>query len=138
MPVILPGILSLEQHLAELRLNPEHYRPARCPHCGRAGLGGHGHYARKADREGGGRLNPIPIPRFCCAGCRRTCSVLPQCLAPRRWYGWALQQVVLVGLLAGTSARALSRGCLPGRRTIGRWWRRWQAQFAVQGEKGAG
>ena len=36
-------------------------------------------------------------------GCRRTCSRLPLCIAPRRWYDWALQQVVLQNLFDGNA-----------------------------------
>ena len=45
---ILPGIHSLEQHLEHLQSEPEAYRPEYCPHCGKAGVWRHGHYARKA------------------------------------------------------------------------------------------
>ncbi|WP_226382967.1 DUF6431 domain-containing protein [Burkholderia mayonis] len=56
---------------------------------------GHGCYDRKADRSADGQLNPVSVPRFRCPSCRRTCSRLPLCICPRRWYGWALQQQVL-------------------------------------------
>ena len=36
MALILPGIHSLVQHLQHLQLQPEAYRPSRCPHCGKA------------------------------------------------------------------------------------------------------
>jgi len=111
MDRILPGVCSLEQHQQCLGEEPERYRPERCPSCGKAGLWAHGAYRRKADREGAGAAshNPVSIPRFYCAACGRTCSRLPECVAPRRWYGWALQQGVLALLLAGASIRAANR-----------------------------
>lgn len=133
MSRIVPGVDSLEQHLEQLRCDPERYRPERCPRCGKAGLWCHGHYARKADRgaAGGRSLNPVPIPRFCCPACWATCSRLPACLAPRRWYDWAVQQTVLLGLLAGVSLRSASRLSLPSRHTARRWWGWLRERFEV-------
>jgi transposase-like protein len=124
MQRIVPAILSLEQHRDTLQREPVTYRPAGCPHCGLARLWGHGGYARKADRDRSspGSLNPVLIPRFFCQGCRHTCSRLPECIAPRRWYGWAVQQVVLLWLLAGGSVhQAAVRGGVD-RHTVRRWW----------------
>ena len=56
----------------------------------------------------------------------------PACIAPRRWYDWAMQQVVLLLLLAGGS---LHQGCRQtGRaRSTARRWQDWlharSAQF---------
>ena len=102
MVVIVPGINTLEQHLQRLATAPEGYRPARCPDCGKAGLWWHGTYDRQADRRGRGQanLNPIAIPRFFCRHCRHTCSCLPECLSPRRWYPWSVQQQALAVLVA--------------------------------------
>ncbi len=118
---IAPLIASLQQHLSELERAPAVYRPPRCPQCGFARLWNHGHYNRKADR-GSGVLNPIPVPRFVCRGCRVTCSVVPSCLPPRRWYAWSAQATVLLSLLSGTSLRvcADTSGC--ARSTVRRWW----------------
>ena len=77
---IVPGIASLEKYLHTLTINPEAYRPAQCAQCGRGRLWGHGFYERKADRSTR-ELNPIPVPRFWCPGCKHTCSRLPAC----RW-----------------------------------------------------
>ena len=99
---IVNAIATLQAHLEKWAHTPQDYRPKQCPHCGLAGLWGHGHYDRKADRDPG-TLNPIPIPRFFCRGCRRTCSRLPSCIAPRRWYLWSVQQAVLLCLLSGIS-----------------------------------
>lgn len=123
---ILPAIDSLDQHLYHLKHHPEAYRPQQCPHCGRGGVWRHGHYRRKADREGkdGVYLDPVPIPRFYCRHCQATCSRLPACIAPRRWYSWSVQQAVLAMLLSGLSLRKAARMSQPGRHTIG-CWRRW-------------
>lgn len=134
MSRILPGISSLEQHLQHLEMHSEAYRPDRCPHCGKAGVWLHGHYHRKADREGndGQYLDPIPIPRFYCPHCQATCSRLPACLAPQRWYLWATQQAVFILLLMGHSIRRVSQQHKPGRRTVGRWWRCLKGRFLEQ------
>jgi len=124
MSRILPAIESLDQYLYHLEHHPESYRPSQCPHCGLSGVWRHGYYRRKADREGkdGVYLDPVPIPRFYCRHCRATCSRLPGCIAPRRWYLWMTQQTALVLLLSGSSLREVARMCRPGRHTIRRWW----------------
>jgi len=124
MQRIVPAILSLEQHRDALQREPGIYRPSGCPHCGLARLWGHGGYARKADRDrsSSGSLNPVFIPRFYCHGCHQTCSRLPECIAPRRWYGWAVQQVVLLWLLGGGSAHEAAWQGGVDRHTVRRWW----------------
>jgi transposase-like protein len=118
---IVSAITCLQQHLMTLGCTPQSYRPERCPRCGLAGLWGHGHYTRKADR-GTGELNPIPVPRFLCRGCRRTCSTLPSCLSPRRWYLWSVQQAALLRLLSGASLRKSAQTAGRARSTVRRWW----------------
>ena len=120
---IVVGISSLEQHQLALSKNPEMYRPTACPHCGIGSLWGHGFYERKADRIGHGKenANPVPIPRYCCAGCRRTCSRLPECIAPRRWYNWLVQQLYLRASLRQEQGDAPCHWPIPGRRTRARW-----------------
>jgi len=128
MPRIVPAIATLEQHFKALQEQPQTYRPACCPSCGLGGLWAHGGYTRKADRDTG-ELNPIAIPRFVCgrkSGCGRTCSVLPECLSPRRWYDWAAQAAVLTVLLNGASIRACAQRLRRARSTVRRWWRRLQ------------
>lgn len=122
---IVPGVCTLKQHQQALAAQPERYRPPCCPQCGKAQLWSHGTYTRKADREGVGEasLNPVAIARFFCPACRRTCSRVPECVAARRWYGWAMQQVVLALLLAGESIRSVGGQAMVSRRTVGRWWR---------------
>ena len=128
---ILPAIESLNQYLYYLKHHADAYRPSHCPHCGFCKVWRHGHYFRKADREGkeGVYLDPVPIPRFYCCYCQMTFSRLPACIAPRRWYLWATQQAVLVLLLNGYSLHQVARMCRPGRRTIGRWWEGLKSRF---------
>ena len=126
---IVPGLLSLEQHLAALFRDPERYRPPACATCGLARPWAHGCYTRKSDRppHGDGRRNPIPILRYRCRNpaCRVTCSRLPACIPPRRWYLWVVQQAVLLAVLSGTSLSAAARHFAPlrgpARSTLGRW-----------------
>ena len=131
MPLILPLILSLVGHLRALDINPESYRPGCCPRCGKAGLWCHGHYFRQSYRKNPSRksLNPIPIPRFRCPHCGLTCSMLPECIPPRRWYCWIDQQSVLSQLLSGS----ISEQVKPCRKTIERWRRSWEKHFNEYG-----
>lgn len=114
---------SLPQHIEQIVHAPEVYRPSGCPYCGVAGLWLHGYYERKADRVGPGdaSLNPVLVTRFCCGACGRTCSRLPLAIAPRRWYSWAEQQVVLLGLLAGASLQRVASYAGIARHTARRW-----------------
>jgi len=130
---IVATVTSLEQHLRFLVCDPELYRPSACPHCGVGKLWRHGCYQRKADRgaESGVSRNPVPVPRFICAACKRTCSRLPACIAPRRWYDWVVQQIVLRGLAVGASLHAAARDGQVARRTARRW-RDWLAQRGEQ------
>jgi hypothetical protein len=132
---IVPSIDTLDQHLYQLEHHPELYRPARCPCCGMGDVWCHGYYYRNADREGkdGGYLDPVPIPRYYCPNCERTCSRLPSCIPPRRWYLWAVQQVVLVLLLSGDSIHKATKNGQPRRSTISRWWHWIQDQFTLHG-----
>ena len=88
---MVAGITTLEEHLETIRQKPEVYRPPSCPHCGIKQLRQHGYYYRKADRRAQRpRLNPVPIGRYRCAGCRRTgsagcsCPGSPRCRPGRR------------------------------------------------------
>jgi transposase-like protein len=128
---IVGTITHLGQHLIAIVDDREAYRPSRCPHCGRAGLWCHGHYDRKADRSAGGEMNPVPVPRYFCGGCEHTCSRLPACLAPRRWYDWVIQQAVLVLLLSGASMHECVRETGRPRSTVRRWWRWLQDRHLV-------
>ena len=120
---IVASVTTLEQHVEAIRQTPGIYRPRSCPHCGVKIVWQHGCYTRKADRRPGGEgsLNPVPILRYCCSGCRRTCSRLPRCIAPRRWYDWSVQQGALDAVLQGFSPHRCARDGGPDRRTLGRW-----------------
>lgn len=129
---ILGAITTLDQHFDELANGGHAYQPARCPHCQAGGLWHHGCYHRKADRValGDTSRNPVPILRFMCNACLRTCSRLPACIAPRRWYDWATQEVVLLLLLAGGSLRQGCRQSGCARSTLRRWQLWLQARSA--------
>lgn len=128
MICILVGILSLSQYLATLQV----VQPRCCPHCGRAGVWKHGYYGRKSDRSKTGELNPIPIRRFLCPHCKKTHSVLPECIPPKRWYMWDIQQSVLLKIISGESMRAVSRSEQPSLSTCKRWMERFKNQFLKQ------
>jgi transposase-like protein len=127
---IVESICSLAQHVITVGADPQHYRPSACPHCRHARLWCHGCYHRKADRgsqgagAAGGSLNPVAVLRFLCTACVRTCSRLPACIAPRRWYDWAVQQAVLLMVLTGASVHACARASGRDRHTVRRW-REW-------------
>lgn len=129
MPLILPGILSLAQHIQTLRTDPESYRPKCCP-CGHAKVWCHGCYTRETNP---GDLSQsclsVQIPRFYCPECHKTCSVLPECIPPRSWYLWSVRQVIFLLLLAGNSLDVTynTNGIYPCRETISRWWSRLHA-----------
>ena len=119
---IVASITTLDQHLEAVGATPEIYRPDACPHCRLSGLWRHGCYHRKADRSAGAQsCNPVAVLRFLCRQCLRTCSRLPLCIAPRRWYDWAVQQLVLALLLAGCSVHRCARCTCRARRTVRRW-----------------
>ena len=119
---IVAAILCLQEHRRVLIEEFERYRPSCCPHCGSSELWSHGSYTRQADRNPGGENNPVPIPRFYCKKCGRTCSRLPSCISPHRWYSWKQQQEVLIGLLSKMSLNAMAEQFTPGRDTCRRWW----------------
>jgi len=130
---IVSGILSLIQHNETLETNFEKFRPTKCPHCGKSGLWYHGRYNRKADHENSGSasLNPVTIPRFYCPHCQHTCSVLPECIPPRRHYLWLDQEAVLCLLTTGSSYQSASQQTKPSRWTVSRWWSRLSSQFSL-------
>jgi hypothetical protein len=127
---IVATITSLEQHARAVAQQPELYRPAACSQCGLSAPWCHGHYRRKADRRtvaADESFNPVTILRFRCRdrkACGATCSRLPACIAPRRWYVWATQQLVLLCLLLGGSLAQASRAGAVSRDTARRW-RNW-------------
>lgn len=124
MQLIVAGISTLIQYQDSLINEPDRYHPEMCAYCGIAGLWCHGHYDRKADREGTKEesLNPVSILRFFCHYCGKTQSVLPECIPPRRWYLWEMQQTIFLMLLAGQSICAIAKEIQPSRSTIKRWF----------------
>ena len=137
MRCILSGILSLTQHNKTLEANSEKFRPSNCLTCGKSGLWHHGHYDRKADYEHSGddSLNPVSIPRFYCSSCKSTCSVLPECIPPRRHYPWSIQEKVLLSFLDGLSYKSIEQMEKPSRWTISRWMQRLKSQFLVHADQ---
>ncbi len=133
MRAIMPKITSLYQYLTLVAEDPHQFCPERCLHCGKAGLTYHGCYYRKSDREnvGDATLNPIPITRFLCGACGRTCSVLPECIPPRRWYTWKTQQSAITHYLSNMSFRNIASMLTPSRRTVARWWYRLKARYPL-------
>ncbi|MBK6637439.1 MAG: hypothetical protein IPG34_06980 [Rhodocyclaceae bacterium] len=123
MQRIVAGIMTLAQHERALAQTPEIYQPGCCPHCGIKIVWKHGCYYRKADlcHRGEASHNPVPILRYCCSVCKRTCSRLPECIAPRRWYNWLLQQLWLRAVLEAAASPPAPDGPSPAPRTVGRW-----------------
>lgn len=136
MAGILPDILSLTQYLYILANDPVQLRPDRCPCCNRPDPWCHGGYGRKADRayESEESLNPIWILRYFCPSCRKTFSVLPECIPPRRWYLWTIQQMSFLLALMGKSASAIAREIIPSRHTVRRWLLRFKEQFHLHAD----
>ena len=120
---ILGAITTLDQHFDEIANGGEAYRPLNCPHCQAGGLWRHGFYRRKADHEAGGDVprELVPIARFLCNPCGVTCSRLPACVAPRRWYGWEIQQMVLLMVMTGVSLLQCCQQTGRARSTVRRW-----------------
>jgi len=133
MSGILAGITSLVQHVHHLNSNHNDYRPDQCFNCHKAGLWKHGCYGRTADQNKNNKenMNPVLVPRFICPHCRKTCSTLPECIPPRRWYLWTIQQVILLALLVGESLPPRNLSQHPGRATILRWWNWFQEKFVL-------
>jgi transposase-like protein len=131
MACIVAGIISLLQHKNSIQEKPEIYNIENCPFCSKAALWRHGYRFRKPDRENDEKstLNPIPILRMYCSSCRRTCSVLPECIPPRRWYLWLVQQTALLFHLAGISLNKISQEIKPSHWTVSRWVNRLKDQF---------
>ncbi len=136
MSMILAQITSLAKHIQHLNARAQDYRPSQCPHCHKAGVWVHGCYGRAADRDNktGGRMNPVPIPRFLCPHCQKTCSTLPECIPPRRWYLWTFQMVALHLLLTGKHPPWTRQSQSPARATIRRWMDRFLALFSLHAD----
>jgi hypothetical protein len=133
MPNILPNIMTLTQHLFQLKIQSEDYRPQCCEKCGKNKLWCHGFYTRKSNRRSieFETDDPIMIPRFLCPACQTTCSTLPEVIPPRRHYLWALQQAILLQLLGGASLDEVAKQWPPSLNTIRRWWQQLKSQFTM-------
>ena len=120
---MIGSVRTPRQHFFTLKSNPCAYRPQRCARCGRGGLWAHGLYYRKGDRSvaSANRSVLIPIPRFCCAHCGATCSCLPGCLSPRRWYPWSTQGLALLFVLNGISLTRIREWVGVSADTVRRW-----------------
>jgi transposase-like protein len=123
MAYIFPEIVSLVQYVNLLKHELESLKLAQCPYCSRSNPWCHGGYTRESDRINlsNASLNPIFIQRYYCPGCGKTCSVLPECIPPRRWYLWETQQTAILLFLLEGSARAVEKQVKPSRHTIKRW-----------------
>ena len=136
MFIIIPGVSSLAkycQQIAEPTSALKQQESNACPHCHAGTLVKNGFYHRKASRtnEDSIKLNPVPIQRYLCKSCKRSCSALPECIPPRRWYLWDIQSKVLSLFISGKSYRAIARLLLPTRSTIARWIKRFNSQWLL-------
>lgn len=133
MRPILAEIHSLVQYHQLIIVDLERLRPKECPYCFCSKLHFHGHYHRKSDRESppGENLNPIPIYRFFCPDCKRTCSTLPECIPPRRWYIWKTQQAAILFYFDYGSFEVASQKVIPSGQTIRRWFNRLAEKFQI-------
>lgn len=140
MVVIVRAFPVSVEDLADLSRLPsvEELRPSCCPLCqqpsrppgGGLQIVGHGTYRRQAlGLLGGCRDLVVWIRRFLCRGCRRTISVLPDMLYPRRWYAAVAILVSLtLALLVGEPASRIRErlghaGETRGWKTLERWQR---------------
>lgn len=135
MPHILPGILSLIQYKNDIECNfREELRPERCECCGKLKPHRHGTYPRQSaggKNNADASINPIAIQRYYCPSCRKTMSVLPECISKMRWYLWSVQHVVLLLFVQGKSITTIAKKASPSRHTISRWIGRFKQQFLV-------
>jgi len=115
MKNIIPDIATLVQYIKLLSSHKNINQCSKCHNCGCYRLWKHGYYYRKSGRQ------KIPIQRLKCSKCGHTCSVLPECMPPRRWYLWEVQQATLLMALNGESYRSIAAKTQPVRSTIARW-----------------
>ena len=133
MMLILSKIQTLSKHLERLKTNRDDYRPSSCGKCGSLVIHSHGCYYRKPSRDSrfDDADNPIPIPRFRCFDCGITFSCLPECIPPRRWYTWAVQEDAFSLLLTIKNFTQGAQKLVPSRRTLRRWWSAWERDHPV-------
>jgi hypothetical protein len=117
------GITTLEQHIEATR-----QKALKCIDRGAARTAAqvlHGGTGTMSARPTGDRssatLNPCRSSATVAADARRTCSRLPECIAPRRWYDWSVQQASPEATIEGMLGRPPARSG-PDERTVDRWW----------------
>ena len=131
MTFILSEVIDLQQHIETLHNEANDYQPSQCPSCGRTGLWKHGTYYRRRALTS----RKIPIQRFLCPHCNKTCSTLPEFISPRRQFQWFTQQMVMQLMLTTNNLnkawKAISSqpGPTPSMSTIRRWWRHTCQQY---------
>jgi len=120
---IVEGIKDLKTYLIFLKEKSQIFKPTSCLHCGLNVLWNHGVYFRKPDRNTSSEnnVNPVPILRFICKSCKRTCSTLPECIPPKRWFLWDVQQCVLEDCFSEKSINSIHNKNEVSRHTINRW-----------------
>lgn len=101
-----------------------------CRKCGSIHLKKHGTYIRKTRIGNSQVLYPVSIQRVYCLDCKRTFSLLPEWLPPRRWYIWQVQEYALLAFLICTSIRMISKQLKVARSTLRRWFGRLKDRFA--------
>lgn len=131
MFAIVADIASLLQHKNAVETQSDVYAVRQCIYCGQSGTWRHGFRERKSDRENFDK-NPVSILRMYCPHCHRTFSVLPECIPPRRWYLWEIQQQALQLFLTGMSFLGISKKLKPSRWIISRWIHQWKNAFLEQ------
>jgi hypothetical protein len=134
--IVRPFSVAVEDLVHPGRLpSVDDLRPCACPLCGepsrrpgqRLGIVGHGTYLRQV--LGAGRALVIRVRRYLCRACRRTISVLPEALLPRRWYaGGVILLALMLSLVLGVAAAEVRRrlaepGETRGWKTLDRWQR---------------
>ncbi len=141
MSIIVRRFQSLVLELENLaRLPPtDEIRPAACLGCrsaaglpGALNLIGHGTYQRQVlGAAAAAESVVIHVRRFLCRACKRTVSILPDELHPRRWYSAAAILLALsLSLLRGKLADEVRRHF--GAQSENRRWRtleRWKRQL---------
>lgn len=137
--ILCPFSVDVED-LVDLNRFPsvDDLRPSACPLCRtpsrppgeRLGIVGHGTYLRQVlGLVDAGKSLVIRVRRYLCRGCRRTISVLPEALLPRRWYaGGVILLALTLSLLLGVAAAEVRRrlaepGETRGWKTLDRWQR---------------
>jgi transposase-like protein len=129
---IIAHVLTLFQYnQLNLSDNSALSRPEKCSNCGKSFPWFHGTTPRKPDRGLGskGALNPILLQRYFCSACHKTTSMLPECIPPRRWYLWSIQEGVLKLFLLGYSYQQIAKELGLSRHTVSRWMARLQLRY---------